>query len=734
MKIIYISNIYYIEYQDVPASRILGELLDLNQSKKEENIYDDFKCINDKQIIDIENKILSFSKDKTYNYASPIVNKENNLPKININLISLKKYFINEELNEESKMDLQNEINIINDYFSVLTSNINFQKAETIREQSIIYYLYYFMSSTLLYLLFNPNFCVDKTTSENCLTFLDNYYNIKEAAELYINKNKLKESNFLIVNNNQQIDEYYELTDYKDEFREMVERCNELLSIILYSIGYPNTEEKVEGSKIDEKMIFLLEKFTQVFNIFHSVNEKFNIIDYKCFYNESLSKHLNLEREFQIFINNERIMKERENINEENRNSEINGDDKIEFTLLSHTWLFDPSAKYEIINLFNENKQIQQVSNNNLNDLNEINQLFYLGTLLNNDDIFFRLKIRRNNIIEDTLNEISNFPDRLQFPLKVEFVGEEAEDEGGVRKEYFILVIRKIFDVNYGMFTYNEKTRLFWFNLNSFESKFKYELIGTILGLSLFNGVILDVKFPMAIYKKLLGIQPVLNDMKECDPEMYKSLSFLVNTKDENLKDSLDSNFTVTLDVFGEKKIIPLKPNGENIMIDFNNKDEFVELYLNWFFNESIKEFYEHFEIGFYKIFDKKLSKILSPQELELIICGTQDLDFTELKKAAKYEGYDSESATIKYLWEILMELNEEEKKKFLFFVTGCDRAPIDGLGTLPFTISRNANFDDLPSSHTCFNNLILPDYQNKEYMKNKLMIALNYSEGFGLK
>ena len=65
--------------------------------------------------------------------------------------------------------------------------------------------------------------------------------------------------------------------------------------------------------------------------------------------------------------------------------------------------------------------------------------------------------------------------------------------------------------------------------------------------------------------------------------------------------------------------------------------------------------------------------------------------------------------------------------------MTGCDRAPIDGLATLPFVISRNANIDELPSSHTCFNNLILPDYQNKEFLKNKLMIALNYSEGFGL-
>ena len=132
--------------------------------------------------------------------------------------------------------------------------------------------------------------------------------------------------------------------------------------------------------------------------------------------------------------------------------------------------------------------------------------------------------------------------------------------------------------------------------------------------------------------------------------------------------------------------------------------------------------------------FFKELKNILNPDELELIICGTQILDFNELKKAAQYEEYDKNAETIKYFWEILLDFNEEEKKKFLSFVTGCDRAPIDGLGSLPITISNGgSDLNQLPSAHTCFNNLILPDYKNKEKMKKALLTAINYSEGFGL-
>ena len=650
------------------------------------------------------------------------------MPKINMNLTAVKSFFRYKVINEANKKRVKEEIDLINEYFELLTKNIDLDKVGTIQEQNIIFFLFYFMNNSFFYIMFNPNFPIDKTMPEKYIKYFNNLYKIKVAAELYLNKDKIKESNILINNYNELIDEYYELVNYKEEFKDIVEKCNNLLTIIVNFIENQNNEENDEELQIGEKMMFLLEKLVLVFNIYRTVNEKYNIIDYKCFYNDCLSKHLNLENQFKIFLRNERILNEKKNMNEQEEKN-----DNLEFTLFNYTWLFGPSAKYEIINLFNENKQIQKI-NNNFNNLSEFEQFIYLGEIIDSKDNFFKLNIRRDYIIEDTLNEISNTSDKLQNPLKVEFIGEEAEDEGGVRKEFFMLVTRKLFDVNYGMFIYNEKSRLFWFNINSFEAKIKYELIGTILGLALFNGIILDIKFPLVIYKKLLGISPCLNDLKEYDQELYNSLNFLVNTDNKNLKEELDTNFTVSVDKFGEKIIIPLKPNGENIMIDYENKNEYVELYVNWFFKESIKEFYNSFERGFYKVFDKKLSKILSPQELELIICGTKTLDFNELKKAVQYEDYSEESETIKYFWEILMEFNEEEKKKFLFFVTGCDRAPIDGLGSLPFVIGRNANIEHLPSSHTCFNHLILPDYKNKELMKGKILNAINYSEGFGLK
>ena len=689
--------------------------LKINNNNGLKNIF----CINDVNILNLEKKLFSFSSDKNYDYSSIILNSENTLPKLNINLSSIKNYYKNLSNDEKRENILKEEIQLINKYYKYLTSNIILNKIVSLYEQSIIYYLFYIMNFTLFYLLLSPNFSFDQ--SQSYLNFFENYHTIKTAAEIYLDKKKIKES-YILLNKNELIDEYYELINYKEEFEKIILKFNYIISRI-YILIIDKTE-----IKYDEKyMVNILEKYLFILNIFHCINEKYNIIDYTCFYNETISNQLIPKFEFKELLYNKKILNE--NICDEEKKK------KLRFTLLNYTWLLNPSAKYKIITLFNEIIQIQQLSNNNNIDdaLGILEQFNNFHELLKSKNRFFYIMIKRENIIEETLNRISKFPKEIHYPLKVKFLGEEGEDEGGVRKEFFMLIIRKLFNANYGMFVYNEKSRLFWFNLNNLEGNIQYEFIGMILGLALFNGVILDIKFPKVIYKKLLGFEPCLDDLQEYDEDLFNNLNFLKNTNDKNLKENLDSNFTVLIDKFGRKISIPLKPNGENIMIDYENKNEYVELYVKWFFTDSIKEYYESFEKGFYSVFDKNICKMLSPKELELIICGSPILDFSELEKNTKYEGYNSNSITIKFFWEILMEFSEDEKKKFLSFSTGCNKAPIGGLSSLPFTICRNGNINDLPSSHTCFNQLILPDYRNKEYMKKKIRIAINYSEGFGL-
>jgi len=68
-----------------------------------------------------------------------------------------------------------------------------------------------------------------------------------------------------------------------------------------------------------------------------------------------------------------------------------------------------------------------------------------------------------------------------------------------------------------GMFTYNAETRTYWFNSNSTDFG-EFELIGIILGLAIYNSVILDVHFPFVVYKKLMSVTPTLEDIRDINP------------------------------------------------------------------------------------------------------------------------------------------------------------------------------------------------------------------------
>ena len=74
------------------------------------------------------------------------------------------------------------------------------------------------------------------------------------------------------------------------------------------------------------------------------------------------------------------------------------------------------------------------------------------------------------------------------------------------------------------MFDYVNNGTLLWFNKNPFDCGLNYELIGMVLGLSIYNNVNLDSNFPVVVYKKLMN-QPVdFHDLEEIEPEICRSL------------------------------------------------------------------------------------------------------------------------------------------------------------------------------------------------------------------
>ena len=137
------------------------------------------------------------------------------------------------------------------------------------------------------------------------------------------------------------------------------------------------------------------------------------------------------------------------------------------------------------------------------------------------------------------------------------------------------------------------------------------------------------------------------------------------------------------------------------------------------------------------KVVDGKALHLFTPNELEGIVEGEVELDFKQLEKYSTYEGgFDKDHPYIRKVWEVLHEFDFEQKKNFLRFSTGADRAPIGGLKNLEpkFKLQRNGpDTASLPTSATCFNTLLLPEYESKLKLRRLLLIAIENASGFGL-
>ncbi|GAB1608841.1 ubiquitin-protein ligase E3A-like, partial [Argonauta hians] len=400
------------------------------------------------------------------------------------------------------------------------------------------------------------------------------------------------------------------------------------------------------------------------------------------------------------------------------------------FSFVNHSFLLTTCSKHTVMYF-----------DNRIHMLNE-RRTSLIQTLVHGAPTmpYLRLKIRRDSLIESALSMLElvakDNPQDLKKQLIVEFEGEQGVDEGGVSKEFFQLVVEDIFNPDFGMFTYKEETGQYWFNPSSLENDGQFTLIGIVLGLAIYNSAILDIHFPMVVYRKLMGKKGTFSDLMDVDPRLAQSLQDLLDCEDEVEHIYMQTFCLSYQDVFGNVVTQNLKENGDQITVTNANKQEFVSLYADYLLNWSVERQFRAFKCGFRMVTNESpLHALFRPEEVELLVCGSKQFDFHALEEATEYDGgFTNDSVTIRNFWSVVHDFTEEQQRKLLQFTTGTDRVPIGGLSKVKLIIARNGpDSDRLPTSHTCFNVLLLPDYSNREKLQDRLLKAINYSKGFGM-
>ncbi|XP_053673272.1 probable E3 ubiquitin-protein ligase HERC4 [Anopheles nili] len=402
----------------------------------------------------------------------------------------------------------------------------------------------------------------------------------------------------------------------------------------------------------------------------------------------------------------------------------------VTFSLCNYPFIFNAAAKMLLLQT-DQAMQMYQA----MHSAATVN-LMSMFCAHNPNSQFIVLNVTRDNIVQDTIRELSLYAaSDLKKPIKIKFCGEEAEDAGGVRKEFFMLLLRDILDPKYGMFKAFDDSRTIWFTEDFFDSDDNmFALIGILCGLAIYNFTIIALPFPLALYKKLLGEEVDMSDLQDLAPVIARSMQNILDYDEPDLEQVFDLTFSTTRDYFGEMQTIPLKQNGENIPVTQSNKHEFVQLYIDYVFNKSVEKSFRQFHNGFMRVCGGRVLKLFKAHELMSVVVGNEEYDWLSLEENAEYKnGYSCSDQTVRWFWEVFHELPVEEKKKFLLFLTGCDRIPIMGMKAIKIFIQPTPDDKFLPVAHTCFNLLDLPQYQTKEKLKYKLLQAIQQTQGFSL-
>lgn len=535
--------------------------------------------------------------------------------------------------------------------------------------------------------------------------------------------------------------------------------------------------------------------------------------------------------------------------------------------LLSYPFLFMPSALVAYFRAINHAAMFKAFENSMVaaklaEHMNFSDQITGRGELQLHDRLktamnnYLVLEIRRQDVLTDALNQLWRRERReLMRPLKVRMgmdEGEEGIDHGGVQQEFFRVAMSEALRLDYGklsivqftsasanitftgLFLTDDITRISWFQPCSLEPLYKFELLGLLTSLAVYNGLTLPITFPLALYRKLLGL-PVTGIAHIVDgwPSLAKGFETLLSWTDGDVEDVFLRSYVFSVEALGKIVSVDIEkvgreddwpavrggkakgrstaspsdpgnmarqraevsskvPKGssggseewiarelsaspsptissepssrprsgsilsQSTMVNNSNRDQYVQDYIFWLTDKSIRPQYEAFARGFYVCLDRKAATIFTAEALKRVVEGIQEIDVNALQETTRYEGgYSAEHGIVKDFWHIVHRFPPTQLRQLLEFVTASDRIPVNGVRTILFVIQKNGVGDEvsltiafdafldlglpltfvkrLPTSLTCFGRLLLPEYSSRQKLKEKLCAAIENSKGFGV-
>ncbi|KAL5358511.1 hypothetical protein BJX96DRAFT_146711 [Aspergillus floccosus] len=291
-----------------------------------------------------------------------------------------------------------------------------------------------------------------------------------------------------------------------------------------------------------------------------------------------------------------------------------------------------------------------------------------------------------------------------------------------------------------------------------------FKVLGKFVARSMLDSRIIDISFNPAFFRiahSSSSVAPSLGTVKAVDQDLANSLLLLKRfanakkaiVKNRALSDAEKKQALQDVEIDGVSvedlsldltlpgyPAIELVEDGSNVPVTMDNVDLYLDRVVDMTLGSGVQRQLEAFRAGFSQVFPYSALRTFTPSELVMLFGRSEeDWSIETLMDSIKADhGFNMDSRSVRNLLQTMSELNTQQRRDFLQFVTGSPKLPIGGFKSLTpiFTVVCRPSEppytpdDYLPSVMTCVNYLKLPDYSSLEVLRERLAVAIKEGQG----
>eukprot|EP01036_Dinobryon_divergens_P031758 gene31758-41221_t len=320
----------------------------------------------------------------------------------------------------------------------------------------------------------------------------------------------------------------------------------------------------------------------------------------------------------------------------------------------------------------------------------------------------------------------------------VVFIGEHSQDAGGPYRESWSSMCQELMSASLPllkpspnatiMVGINRDTWVLNPDATSVDQIEMFKFLGKLMGIAARSQLYMDLNLAPMVWKLIVKESVTLDDYRGLDSI---GASFIENIRGGSAEDRFEIEYgemTFTVTSLGGTEV-ELHPGGQDENLTWANRLRYCEE-LERFHLTEMSVAAEAIYNGLCTQIPKAVLSLIRGDELERMVCGIAEVDVDLLKSATDYSGYSGIERVISLFWEVLREFSHDDRRAFLRFTWSRSRLPLNLAGFKQrMKVSRLERSDpdaSLPVSHTCSFQLDLPNYTNKESIRQKLTYAIH--------